>query len=352
MSVAVIGAGIYGLTTAIELDRSGFDVDLFEKEGDIMTAASWGNQWRLHRGYHYPRSASTARSCRQSAELFQKEFPEAVIKSSDHYYCIASENTKTSPDEYVSFCENMNLEYEFVEPDVVNQEKIDIAIKANENRIDPHALKSRFESDISKSDVNLHLNKEIKNVNELSHDYIVIATYSNINRLLQNERSLRGRYKFELVEKPLVELPPLFQDTSLVVMDGPFMCFDPYGNTDDFLLGNVVHATHDKVVGVRPDFDEKYDEVLNNGIIEPNTLSKFEDFIRHGSEFIPELSRADHIGSFYTVRTVLADVEDTDKRPTLVERDGNIFKLFSGKIASCVPAAQTIASELKKEPTL
>ena len=58
--VAVVGGGIFGCTTAWKLAKNGYEVDLFEKNDDIITQASSINQYRLHRGYHYPRSKETA----------------------------------------------------------------------------------------------------------------------------------------------------------------------------------------------------------------------------------------------------------------------------------------------------
>ncbi len=56
--IAVVGAGIFGITTALKLSEK-HEVDLYEANSDIMQAASAINQFRLHRGYHYPRSPQT-----------------------------------------------------------------------------------------------------------------------------------------------------------------------------------------------------------------------------------------------------------------------------------------------------
>ena len=53
--VVVIGGGIFGSCTAIELAKNGINVTLVEKNTQIMQGASLNNQNRLHLGYHYPR---------------------------------------------------------------------------------------------------------------------------------------------------------------------------------------------------------------------------------------------------------------------------------------------------------
>ena len=73
MKIAIIGGGIFGVTTAIRLSRN-HDVDLFEQNSDILQSASGINQYRLHRGYHYPRSTDTAISAKNSELFFKNDF--------------------------------------------------------------------------------------------------------------------------------------------------------------------------------------------------------------------------------------------------------------------------------------
>ena len=46
------------------------------------------------------------------------------------------------------------------------------------------------------------------------------------------------------------------------------------------------------------------------------------------------------LGSRFAVRAVLPDVDATDERPTLVERDGNHISILSGKMNMAVWAAR------------
>ncbi len=60
---------------------------------------------------------------------------------------------------------------------------------------------------------------------------------------------------------------------------------------------------------------------------------------------MPEMKRAEHVGSMYTVRTVLPNTDKTDERPTVVSRmNDRVIHVFSGKIGNCVDASgQVIA---------
>ena len=54
---------------------------------------------------------------------------------------------------------------------------------------------------------------------------------AEVNRLAPDLPGSRPAYQFEICEKPVVRLPPAFATDSMVVMDGPFMCFDPLAET-------------------------------------------------------------------------------------------------------------------------
>ena len=85
MKVAVIGGGIFGVTAAFMLAQN-HEVDLFEKNSALLLAASGSNQYRVHRGYHYPRSKETVAGIIKSENSFRETFEEAIVDSFDHYY--------------------------------------------------------------------------------------------------------------------------------------------------------------------------------------------------------------------------------------------------------------------------
>ena len=70
-------------------------------------------------------------------------------------------------------------------------------------------------------------------------------------------------------------------------------------------------------------------------------------FIESARTFFPDIDSAEHIGSMYTIRTVLPNKDKTDERPTIVSKEDNNFILFSGKIGNCVNAANKIIKGLK-----
>ena len=62
LEVAVIGAGVFGVVTALRLAAAGHRVTLFARAAELLRGAS-GHANRVHQGYHYPRHEPTARQC-------------------------------------------------------------------------------------------------------------------------------------------------------------------------------------------------------------------------------------------------------------------------------------------------
>lgn len=353
VQVAVVGGGIFGITTALEVTRQVPDVSvtLFEKEHDVLQAASGTNQWRLHRGYHYPRSRSTAVHCRDSHDRFLERFGRAVIAEHDHYYCIASERTRTSPEEFRAHCDALGLETRETSLDIVNGDAVDACLRVEENHIDPIALRAVLWERLDRRGVEVRLNHRVESTTTLDdeYDYTVVAAYAGTNGLLEGFPSLQQEFKFQLIEKPVVTLPPAFHNRSVVVMDGPFMSFDPYGRTAQYQLDHVVHGVRAEHVGMTPKFPEFDATLLDEGVVVDPPATAFPEFVESYDEFFDGVDEADHLGSRFTVRTVLPDVDDTDARPTLVDRSSDVFRVFSGKIGTCVNAAEQIADAVASE---
>lgn len=347
LNIAVVGGGIFGVTSAIYLARKGHHIDLFERHQDILQEASSHNQYRLHRGYHYPRSNETVLSTLRAEPQFRAEYAEAVIDDVEHYYCVAKENSFISGKEYLDFCRVHRLEFSVVDLPFVNKEKIDVSVYTKESHYDSEKLRKICLDRLHSLGVTLHTGKEVSRKDLKKYDFVVIAVYANQGALLDDIKSVH--YQYEICEKPVIKMPDTFKKKSIMIVDGPFMCIDPLADTDLFVLGNVVHAIHSVNVGSRPDISPEIAPLLNRGIIKNPPVTKFEDFRKSGSEFIPELAQAEHVGSMFVIRTVLPYMEETDARPTLVNYiDERTINIFSGKIVNCVEAAERVVHMIER----
>ncbi len=341
--IAVIGGGLFGITSAIHLARAGHGVHLFERNRDILQESSGINQFRLHRGYHYPRSRETVESLISAEPLFRREYQEALIDEHEAYYCIAKNGSLVSGKKYLDFCRTHGLEVEIVKCPLVNPKAVEFCLKARESIIDPEKLYKICWERLKKHGVKVNLGKEVLPSELQDYDIIVAAGYANHSVLVKDHSGMAAEYQYEVCEKPVVRLPEAFAKKGIVIMDGPFMCVDPFGRTGLFILGNVIEAIHQTNIGTRPFIDEALKSVLNRGVVRNPPVTKFRHFIEAGSRFIPELKRAKQVGSMFTVRTVLPYQEATDARPTIVSAvDKNFISIFSGKLVNCVEAAEDV----------
>ena len=281
--------------------------------------------------------------------MFRKEYSDAIIEDNEHYYGLAKEKSLTSARDYIEFCKKHNLDYTPVKLDLLNMDKLELCVKVKESLIDPIKLKEICWNKLKESNVNVVLRHEATEEELENHDLVINCTYAALNSLLKKYPGLQKDYQYELCEKIVVKLPKEFHKKSIVIMDGPFMCIDHYGKTGMFVVGNVVHAIHQSNIGKHPLIDEKFKSYLNNGIIKNPPITNFNKFVESTSEYIPLFREAEHVGSMYTIRTVLPYVDNTDTRPTIVEKiDDRLIMIFSGKIANCVQASEEVARVINK----
>ena len=339
--VLVVGGGIFGTTASVALATSGFNVTLHEELDSVMKCASDINQYRLHRGYHYPRSKSTAQECLDGLKSFKRKYGDSVVNGNvNHFYAISSRDSMVSKEEYLKFLDEMGLEYNINEP----FNGTDLTVEVGEELFDSEKLRVQVTQKMKGAGVNVVLNKHTTEEDFDDYDYVVIATYAKINELLDEPI----QYQYEVVEKPVVKLPEQYKNKSVVVMDGPFMCLDPY--KDGYhVLGHVEHAIHSTNVGDYPMVLNKHIvEYLNNGVIHNPHVTKINKFIEAGMEFFEDFDKLEHIGSMFTIRTVLPYRDEDDARPTIVNQVAhNVYTIFSGKIGTCVEAANKLVERLK-----
>ncbi len=349
MKIAVVGGGIFGVTIAWMLAKEKQSVDLYEKNKDILSAASGINQYRLHRGYHYPRSEETTFFALAGEPSFRREYKDALIEQAEHYYCIAKEKTLTTAEQCLKTWKKLGLVHEKKELPIINSDKIEVSVKVKESLIDPAKLKEVCWEKLKENKVNVLLNHEATEEIIPKYDLVILATYSQNNQFLGKFPHAKKKYQFELCEKPVLKLPDSFKDKSVVVLDGPFMCIDPFGSTGLFVMGHVEHCIHNRNIGELPQIPPEYKELLNKGVIKNPPITHIKEFLEAAEEFFPQIKEAEHVGSMFTIRTVLPYREKDDARPTILEKiNNNVFAVFSGKLGTAVHVAEEVVALVKE----
>ncbi|MHC9294315.1 FAD-dependent oxidoreductase [Mycobacterium sp. LTG2003] len=346
--VAVIGAGVFGVTAAVHLARDGWRVGLFEAQRSIMVGATGNNVFRLHRGYHYPRSLDTARETKQSVESFVREYGAAVIRSKQHLYAISKFGSRVSAQQFLEHCRLAALEVDVVSSPLLKTESVELVIEALEWRMDPVDLRAIGQRHIADSGVELFLETEAGPSVVDDYDYVVLCGNAKSNALMRQWGMAPPRRQFEVCEVAIMKGAEL-GDTDIVVMDGPFNSLSPYGRREGLhILYDVEHSVHHRFVSDTFEPPEQYRALLSNPAGEQTELTAFESMLKTARQYVNGLDNAEYFGSLWSVRTVLADVDATDARPTIVNWVApTVMTLFSGKLVTAVTAAESVVTELR-----
>ena len=339
MKIAIIGSGFFGTTLGLFLSKKN-KVTIYEKEKTILNGASAANQFRFHLGYHYPRSKKTILEINKSKKLFTSFNGNAVFQKTINFYLIAKKS-KTNFNKYQLFLKKNRLFNKNVSIGDLNNE-IENSILSNEKILNYFKYKKLLLQKIKKSKLKLKLNTEFKKKDLIGYDKIIVATYSNNNLVLKKLGIKKlQKYKFELVEKIVIKLPKKFSNKSYVVIDGKFVCVDPYLGTNYHLLSDVKLSKLETKIGNFPIFKNKKKKYLNKGMIKNIKISKFNQFINRSSNYLPFLKEAKYVGSFFVIRTIQKNKEKTDERvSSIVKHSKKITSILSGKWNNCVYLAK------------
>lgn len=357
-SVAVIGGGIFGCMTALELARNGFDVTIFERQKNIMAGASKNNQNRLHRGFHYPRDIKTAKQCINGFKLFVDEFPESIRDKTTNVYYIASSGSKTTAEEYISFCDTMKLPYtvtDLLSNDPIEVKNVSLGILCDEVIYDCDILRELLIKKFNLEEVVIKCETDVVSVVKKKSgfllffkdqppkyfDAVVNCSYGDINRLTNTLGHKVNKYQFEYTIIPIVESS---HNMALTVMDGPFLTFLPYGKTQQSLLYHVTHSVIDTVIDTTMPESWRNE---NNPFTKINHKEVFENMREATINFFPVLKDMKLVDFLHGPRMVMSKCEDTDARPSLVNNYGEGYiTVFSGKIDHCINVASEVCNLL------
>lgn len=358
-SVAVVGCGIFGAMTALRLAQKGASVTLFERHDAALRGASFNNQNRLHLGFHYPRDDETARQCIRGFQRFRDEFSACILDGFSNAYFIASQGSFVTAEQYISFCQRLELRFKRVDTAVFKPtvQGVDLGVVCDEVVYDCGVLRTlvmqklglfgiapRFNSEVS--EIERAGSSFILNVNAQSEgpfDAVVNCTYADINRLTQQLGYPVPERQYEYTMVPIIKWDQ--PAVGITIMDGPFMTVLPFGRTGNFLLYHVKHTVVERVIGHQMPKDWLDLSKAPSSRIEGQTF--FERMRETCSTFVPALQSAQLVGFLQGSRVVLTIKDSTDARPSIIQQhEKRYLSVFSGKIDHCVWVADEISTLL------
>ncbi|MCR4334653.1 MAG: FAD-dependent oxidoreductase [Patescibacteria group bacterium] len=352
-NIAIIGAGIFGMTTASILGEK-FKVTIFERHKDILTEASYANQYRHHQGYHYPRSPETIKQIKESTTDFEEMYGKAIVNIPS-YIAVACEGSKITKEGFEKMCHDNKLYYkeEYPTEGFLNKDEVVSCIKTNEAVYDYGLLKKIMKEKIRSKNISLKLSSEVKKIKIAkdgkkvltfssnsgykteAFDYVINATYANYNTVVDmlgfSKRELEYRFKeFSVIQ--IKEQKP----QAVMVVDGPFTTIVPLGNTDFYTFGDVPLSVH---TSKKIYSDKDFQKWKKN--VKPRILK----MLKRSSQWLPILKQATYVKSIFVALTIDKSSKKNDDRVTsLVNHGFGCFSVLEGKIITSV----TIAKKLKK----
>lgn len=256
----IIGAGIYGLYAAKLLAPQGCKIAVLEYDSEGFQRASYINQARVHNGYHYPRSYSTAIKSARYFERFSKEFEFAIHNKFQKIYAISGKYSLSNAEQFVKFCQNASIPVKAINGDkYFKKDMVEGVFETQEYAFDAFKIRDSLLAELANyNNVELFYNSRIEAVNddgdhyhlnlnnerEFSTPTVLNATYASVNQLLDLFGLEKFRLKYEICEISLCHVNHALQGAGLTLMDGPFFSVMPFGLDGTYSLTSVTFTPH------------------------------------------------------------------------------------------------------------
>lgn len=355
----IIGAGLYGLYAALFCAERGQTVMVLECDSSAFGRATYINQARVHQGYHYPRSISTAMKSAGYFERFNRDYSFCINKEFEQIYATSSEFSWTDGRQFRDFCKDAGIPCEELHPGNYFKEGMcDGAFRTREYTYDAMILKDYFLTELKRftNCVRIEYGVEIQDI-EKQHDAYIIntkkgeyrscfvlnATYAGANQILDMVGYEKLGIKYELCEIILCDVNDKLKEVGLTVMDGPFFSIMPFGRTGMHSLTSVTFTPHTTSYDALPSFrcQEKSGgfctkrRLGNCNICPAKPQTAFPYMANLARKYLLDEYGFEYKESLFSMKPILRSSEVDDSRPTVIRQyseDPTFIGVLSGKI--------------------
>lgn len=355
----IIGAGLYGLYSALFCAKQGETVLVVEKDPAPFMRATYINQARVHMGYHYPRSLSTAVKSAGYYNRFHEDFGFCIHDTFKQIYATSSQYSWTNAVEFEKFCKDSNIFCEEINPSKYFLDGLcDGAFLTEEDTYDAHILRDYFIEELSRyPTVEIRYSAEIvkidkkkecyeihlKNGDIVSSDFVLNATYASVNQIHKMLGLEPFGIKYELCEIILCKTADALKEIGITVMDGPFFSIMPFGKTGFHSLTSVTFTPHDTSYDSVPQFEcQKHSEgycnkeqLGNCNQCQAKPVSAWPYMSNLARKYMKEEFGFSYKESLFSMKPILKSTEIDDSRPTVIKTfstEPYFVSVLSGKI--------------------
>ena len=356
----IIGAGLYGLYAALYCAKQGYSVVVIECENAPFKRATYINQARVHQGYHYPRSISTALKSAGYFERFNADYSFCINREFEQIYATSSHFSWTDGQRFKEFCRAAGIPCEELYPGNYFKEGLcDGAFMTREYTYDAVILRDYFLSELDKysNSVELKLGEMITGISrdadefvvrtrsglEYKSSFVLNATYASTNQISEMAGFEKFKIKYELCEIILCDVNEKMKNIGFTIMDGPFFSIMPFGKTGLHSLTSVTFTPHTTSYDAVPNFQCQKN---NGGLCSGKHLANCNEcsarpqtafpYMRSLAEkYLLEDYKFEYKESLFSIKPILLSSEIDDSRPTVIRKcsDKPVFiSVLSGKI--------------------
>lgn len=355
----IIGAGLYGLYSALFCGEKKQRVLVLECDPTPFRRATYINQARVHQGYHYPRSISTAMKSAGYFERFNKDYDFCINREFEKVYATSSEFSWSSGQQFQNFCKAAGIPCEELHPErFFKRNMCDGAFLTREYTYDAQILLNYLLEKLSSlQNVEIRYGVTICRIEQLSDvyvlhtddgkeyrtDYLLNATYAGVNQILDLVGYEKFRIKYELCEIILCDVNERLQQYGFTVMDGPFFSIMPFGKTGLHSLTSVTFTPHTTSYDSVPTFSCQEQSggtcstfrLGNCNDCPAKPQSAFPYMANLARKYLREDFAFTYRDSLFSMKPILMSSEIDDSRPTVVRvfsRKPTFVSVLSGKI--------------------
>lgn len=378
MKVVIIGGGWFGCGVALRLAQLDlYEITLLDKNENILQGTSGTFGIRLHKGPHYPRSAATRLSCRQTFDAFSQGYPDFI---QEHLYSVyslakvrdsANNAPKVSKGVFKEVCEEAEkpLACPEINMEDMGYQNLEGAWNLNEPSIlVGEALRKKLLAKLNQANIELLCNYHVSEIRseascaiikgpngeERSFDYVINAT--GFQELLPPQLHTNFPVELEVVYQPCLGLKykhssPKEKPFSFIVMEGNYPCIMPY--IDKLPFDHEYILTHGEYTILSscstPEAARNIlEKVKEDGDLKERIRSLCEGEIKL---FWPQFEKEFHYQEI--IGSVIAKIRtQTEFRSSLTFACDRVIYVFPGKISNVISAGEETIKLLKDEDCL
>lgn len=361
----IIGAGLYGLYAALFCCKKGQHVLVLECDRQPFLRATYINQARVHQGYHYPRSLSTAIKSAGYFERFNRDYGFCINREFEQIYATSSQYSWSSAEQFEKFCRAAGIPCEELPVGKYFKEGMcDGVFRTREYTYDASILRDYFLRELEPFGNGCELCFGVKleameqyqdryrirfqregesGAFEVSAPFVLNATYAGTNQINRLAGFEPFDIKYELCEIILCDVNENLKKVGFTVMDGPFFSIMPFGKTGLHSLTSVTFTPHTTSYAKVPSFSCQEE---SRGHCSEARLGNCNDCPARPQTAFPYMAnlarkylRDEYVfhyrESLFSMKPILMSSEIDDSRPTVIRKFSDrptFVSVLSGKI--------------------